>query len=69
MKEIFVLHGLHKNIISYTYEKFTSGFWKHMFAGLGTQLGFNMTYHSQIDGQNEKVNIVLEGMLRIHVIH
>jgi hypothetical protein len=39
MKEIFRLHGLPKTIISDRDAKFTSCFWKIVFAGLGTQVG------------------------------
>jgi hypothetical protein len=38
MKEIFRLHGFPKTIISDRDAKFTSSFWKSLFAGLGTQL-------------------------------
>ena len=51
MKEIFKLHGLSKKIMFYTSTKFTSNFWKSMFAYLGTKLNFSTAYHPQIDGQ------------------
>lgn len=35
---------------------------------MGSQLNFSTTYHSQIDGQTERVNKVLEDMLRMYVI-
>jgi hypothetical protein len=47
MKEIFRLHGLPKTIISDRDAKFTSSFWKILFASLGTQLAFSMAYHPQ----------------------
>ena len=47
MREISRLHGLPKTIISNRDAKFTSSFWKILFAGLGTQLAFNTTYHPQ----------------------
>jgi len=59
MKEIFRFHDLPKTIILDIDAKFTSSFWKILFASLGTQLAFSMTYHPQIDGQSERVNIVL----------
>jgi hypothetical protein len=68
-KEIFRLHGLPKTIILDRDAKFTSSFWKILFAGLGTQLAFSIAYHPQIDGQTERVNIILEDMLRMHVMH
>ena len=41
MKEIFKLHGLPKAIVSDRDPKFTSNFWKSLFADLGTKLNFN----------------------------
>jgi len=43
--EIVRLHGVPKNIISNIYAKFTSKFWKELFAGLGTELDFSTSYH------------------------
>ena len=39
-----------------------------MFADLGTKLNFNTTHHPQTDGLRERVNQVLEDMLRIYVM-
>ena len=63
MKDIFKLHGLPKAIVSDRNVKFTSNFWKGLFADLGTKLNFSTAYHPQIDGQTERVNQVLEDML------
>ena len=68
MKEIFRLHGLPKTIVSNRDPKFTSNFWKRMFAYLGTKLNFITAYHPSIDGQIERVNQVLEDMLRMYVM-
>jgi hypothetical protein len=69
IKNIFRLHGLPMTIILDRYAKFTSSFCKRLFVGLGTQLTFNTSYHPQIYGHTERVNTVLENMLRMHVIH
>ena len=45
MKEIFKLHGLPKAIVSDRDVKFTSNFWKGLFANLGTKLNFSTSYH------------------------
>ena len=68
MKEIFKLHGLPKAIISDRDVKFTSNFWKGLLADLGTKLKFSIAYHPQIDGQTERVNQVLEDMLRMYAM-
>ena len=69
MKEIFRLHGMPKEIILDRDTKFTSNFWKSLFAGFETKLLFSIAYHPQMDGKTERVNQVLEDMLRMHVMH
>ena len=68
MKDIFRLHGFPKAIIYDKDPKFTSKFWKGQFAYLGIKLNFNVAYHPQTDGQTERVNQVLEYMLRMYVM-
>ena len=60
MKDIFKLHGLPKAIVSNRYVKFTSNFWKGLFADLGTKLNFSTSYHPQTNGKIERVNKLLE---------
>ena len=43
-------------------------FWKKVQEGLGTRLDFSTTYHPQTDGQTERVNQILEDMLRACVL-
>ena len=50
MKDIFILHGIPKEIISGRDPKFIYKFWKGLFADLGTKLKFNTAYHPQTDG-------------------
>eukprot|EP00253_Pinus_taeda_P020616 PITA_20616 len=68
MQNVFKLHGLPKVIISDRDVKFTSAFWRTLFADLGTQLNFSTAYHPQTDGQTERVNQVVEDMLRAFVM-
>ena len=51
MKEIFRLHAFTKAIIYDSDTKFTSNFWKGLFAYLGTKINFSTTYYPQNDGQ------------------
>jgi hypothetical protein len=69
MKEVFRLHDMPREIISDRDTKFTSNFWKSLMEGLETKLLFSTTYHPQTDGQTERVNQILEDMLRKHVMH
>ena len=41
---------------------------KSLFKGLNTKLNFTTTYHPQTDGHAERVNQVLEDMLRMYVM-
>jgi len=40
-----------------------------MSIGLRTYLAFNTSYQSQTDGQTDRVNRMLEDMLRMYVMH
>jgi hypothetical protein len=50
MKEIFRLNVIPKMVISDRDVKFTSMFWKELFAGLNTNLNFSTSYQPQTDG-------------------
>jgi len=67
-KEIFILHGLPKRIVSDGKNKFMSMFWQELFQLSGTNLIPSTKYHPQIDGQIEIVNKWIEGYLRHYVI-
>jgi hypothetical protein len=64
MKRIVCLHGVPNSIVSDRGTQFTSHFWKQLHESLGTRLEFNTAFHPQTDGQTERVNHILEDMLR-----
>jgi hypothetical protein len=55
-------------IISDRGSQFVAHFWEQLHASLGTHLIHSSTYHPQTDGQTERVNQILEDMLRTCVI-
>lgn len=55
-----------KKIISDKDAGITSRFWQTLFSALGTQLNISSAYHPKIDGKNERVNQVLEDLLRVY---
>ena len=65
---IVVRHGIPKKIISDRGSLFTSKFWTSFQTAMGTRLNFSTAFHPQTDGQTERVNQVLEDMLRACVI-
>jgi transposase InsO family protein len=64
VSRIVYLHGVPKKIVSDRGRQFTSRFWERLHEALDTQLRFSSAYHPQIDGQIERVNQILEDMLR-----
>ncbi|KAL0556992.1 hypothetical protein IC582_005510 [Cucumis melo] len=64
MSEIVRLHGVPLSIFSDRDARFTSKFWKGLQTALGTRLDFNIAFHPQTEGQTERLNQVLEDMLR-----
>jgi transposase InsO family protein len=61
---IVCLHGVPKKIVSDRGTHFTSMFWEKLHESMDTKLNFSSAYHPQIDGQTERVNQILEDMLR-----
>jgi hypothetical protein len=68
MKEIARLHGIPRTIVSNRDMKFTSNFWRGLFKGIGTNINFITTNHPQTDGKIERVNRIIEDMLRMYVM-
>jgi hypothetical protein len=61
---IVCLHGVPKKIVSNRGTQFTSKFWEKLHESMDTKLKFSSTYHPQTDGYTERVNQILEDMLR-----
>jgi hypothetical protein len=68
IREIVRLHGIPKTIVSNRYTKFTSNFWRRLFKSFGTNMNFSKAYHPQSDGKTERVNQMIEDMLRTYVM-
>jgi transposase InsO family protein len=64
MSRIVCLHGVPKKIVSNRGTQFTLKFWERLHETMDTQLRFSSAYHPQTDGQTERVNHILEDMLR-----
>ena len=62
------LHGVPLEINSDRGSLFTSRFWESFQNAMGTRLSFSTAFHPQSSGQVERVNQILEDMLRASVI-
>jgi hypothetical protein len=69
LEQIIPLHGVPKTIISDRGAQFVAHFWEQLQSSLGTKLIRSSAYHSQTNGQTERVNQILEDMLRACIIH
>jgi transposase InsO family protein len=68
LDQIVRLHGIPKTIISDRGTQFVCRFWEQLQNALGTKLIRSSAYHPQTDGQTERVNQILEDMLRACVL-
>jgi hypothetical protein len=65
---VLCLHGVSKTIISDRGSQFVTYFWEQLHMSLRTHLIHSSAYHPQMDGQTERVNQILEDMLRACVL-
>jgi hypothetical protein len=65
---VLCLHGVLKMIISDQGSQYVTHFWEQLHAFLGTHLIHNSAYHPQMDGQTERVNKILEDIMRACVL-
>ncbi|WVZ97041.1 hypothetical protein U9M48_042606 [Paspalum notatum var. saurae] len=64
ISRIVSLHGIPVTITSDRGSVFVSRFWEHLQTALGTKLICSSAYHPQTSGQVERVNQIVEDMLR-----
>ena len=64
---VFCLHGMPKSIVSDRDSKFTGAFWRELHRLLRVKLRMSTANHPQTDGQTERMNRVLQDMLRHYV--
>jgi hypothetical protein len=69
MDQIVRLHGIPKTIISDRGTQNVARFWEQLHECLGTKLIRSSSYHPQTDGQTERINQILEDMLRASILH
>jgi transposase InsO family protein len=67
--QIVRLHGILRTIVSDREALFVARFWEKLQKSLGTTVIRSSAYHPQTDGQIERVNQILEDMLRACVLH
>ena len=68
VSRIVSLQNVPKTIVSDRGSLLTSRFWHSLPEAMGTRLSFSSAYRPQTDGQTERVNQVLEDMLRACVL-
>ncbi|GMF28856.1 unnamed protein product [Phytophthora fragariaefolia] len=61
---VFRHHGLPESTVSDRDPRFTSAFWTALFQLLGTKLSMSTAAHPETGGQTERVNRVLEDVIR-----
>jgi hypothetical protein len=67
--QIVRLHGIPRTIVSDRGALFVARFWEQLQKSLGTTVIRSSAYHPQTDSQTERVNQILEDMLRACVLH
>lgn len=68
VKEVVQLYGVPRDIILNRDLSFQACFWKVLQKAFGTKLKFSSSYHLETNGQIERVNQIIEDMLRACVL-
>jgi hypothetical protein len=63
---VWKLHGVPRKVVTDRDPMFTSHFTRALCETIGTEQAMSTAYHPQTDGQTERVNRVLEDMLRMY---
>ena len=66
LAHVYRNHGMPKKIVSDRDSRFTSDFWKELMKLVGTKALMSTAYHPQTDGLTERVNRILEDMIRCY---
>jgi hypothetical protein len=69
ISRILCLHGVPKTILSDRGPQFIARFWEQLHDSLGMHLIYRSAYHPHTDGLTERVNQILEHMLRACVLN
>ena len=67
LRNVWKLHGLPRNVISYRGPQFVAEFTKELYNLLGIKQSPSTAYHPQSDGQTERLNQELEQYVRLFV--
>ena len=62
--QVFKHHGMLATIVSDRDPRFIATFWSRLFGIFGTRLMMSTTAHPETDGQTDRVNRMLEDVLR-----
>jgi len=68
VKELVRLHGIPLDIVSDRDQRFQTHFWQALQKAFGIKLNFGSSCHPKTDGQTERVNQIIEDMLRAWVL-
>ncbi len=64
---VFKHHGLPKDIMSNRNPKFTRKFWWALWKHMGSKLKMSTSFQPQMDGQTERMNLVIQQFLKNYV--